>query len=439
LANDRYVIDEIVTGGTTIVLTDDGTGTDWLEIKGTYGSVSDIRLSWSFTGGQTVSASGVYWTPSGGRRLVVEGQIENVRGGDGADFIQGNEFANRLEGDQTDGGTGDTIWGGEGDDTVVGKGGDDELSGDLGDDVIYGGEAGDTLSYRGSDAGVTVTLTFGSATIGTGGHAEGDSLTGFRNILGSDFRDVLTDSVAGTVGFGGNENLFQGYGGRDEMSLGGGNDTAYGGDQEDRIWGGDGDDRAFGGAQNDTLNLDEGNDLGRGGAGNDILRGGDGSDTLYGEGGDDILFPNGGGDDVAYGGLGNDRALSTGSGTATVFGGDGNDTMTGTGADCDFSGGAGVDQFAFLFNRGTGADHGFTTIHDFRRGSGERIDLSAISGPVAFVGTAAFSGDGGGAEVRFEETAGGALVSVDTDGDGSANLSVLLAGVAKAVAGDFLL
>ena len=69
-----------------------------------------------------------------------------------------------------------------------------------------------SIDYGTSDEGVTVSLVDGS--VGSGGHAEGDVLTGIGSVAGSDFSDVLTGNTFG--------NFFEGRGGNDIIDGGGG-------------------------------------------------------------------------------------------------------------------------------------------------------------------------------------------------------------------------
>jgi Ca2+-binding RTX toxin-like protein len=82
--------------------------------------------------------------------------------------------------------------------------------------VMLGGQAiqGDTASYENSNAGVMVNLAAGQA---SGGYAEGDTLQGIENLIGSDFRDILTGDAGANVLVGGL--------GNDSLTGGGGNDT----------------------------------------------------------------------------------------------------------------------------------------------------------------------------------------------------------------------
>jgi Ca2+-binding RTX toxin-like protein len=126
-----------------------------------------------------------------------------------ADQLTGDGFDNLLYGLAGD----DTLSGGDGDDYLVGGAGRDSLDGGAGDDVV---------DYVGSPQAVTVDLQAGT---GSGGHAEGDRLSGIENLLGSEHSDRLT-------GNGGDNRLF-GFGGNDTLVGGGGNDILTGGPGND--------------------------------------------------------------------------------------------------------------------------------------------------------------------------------------------------------------
>lgn len=127
--------------------------------------------------------------------------IENAVGGSDNDIIIGNDANNILQG-----GDGvDVIDGGDGDDVIIG--------GDDGDDLDGEGGTNDTVSYEGSPSGVTVTIN-GSA---SGGHAGGDTLDGFENLVGSDYADTLTGDSGANIIVGGD--------GGDSLAGGLGNDS----------------------------------------------------------------------------------------------------------------------------------------------------------------------------------------------------------------------
>ncbi|MFJ4197586.1 calcium-binding protein, partial [Pseudomonas sp. NPDC089534] len=85
----------------------------------------------------------------------------------------------------------DTLAGTSGDDEINALGGNDVIRGSAGADKIDGGSGVDTVDYSGSSAGVAVEVRFGTGPAGKGGDAEGDTLTGIENVIGSAFDDVL--------------------------------------------------------------------------------------------------------------------------------------------------------------------------------------------------------------------------------------------------------
>ena len=117
---------------------------------------------------------------------------------------------------------------------IIGTAYDDIISGDDNDNVIEGGASdnegdylngrggNDTISYASSDAGVTVTLGVTSDILPlgstnyygghSGGHAAGDALLNFENILGSAHDDNLTgDSGVNILEGAGGSDVFVAY------------------------------------------------------------------------------------------------------------------------------------------------------------------------------------------------------------------------------------
>jgi Ca2+-binding RTX toxin-like protein len=149
--------------------------------------------------------------------------IENLVGSAQSDTLTGNDLRNRLEG-----GDGfDRLFGNGGDDTLIGGGDADILDGGAGADRIIGGTGVDTAIYAQSNAGVVVDLATGT---GTGGHAQGDTLSSVENLTGSGFNDVLRGSAADNVLFGGQgADVLNGMGGADTLFGEGGDDILTGG------------------------------------------------------------------------------------------------------------------------------------------------------------------------------------------------------------------
>jgi Ca2+-binding RTX toxin-like protein len=317
-----------------------------------------------------------------------EGGDDLLLGGDGDDILAGGVGDDRIEGgagnDSIFGnapGSGVTadglnvLLGGAGDDIINGGAGDDLIVGGAGADYMEGNEGVDTVSYADSSEGVRIAI--GGA--GSGGDAQGDTLSSIEIVIGSAFADTIYAPGPQTTqidGGDGNDRLYstgsaitlRGGAGDDTLSglIGGtntqgavldggdGNDLLISGSAADDIRGGAGIDtvsydntsvgvtvdlstgtgsggaaqgdtftsieNVFGTGSNDVLiGNDEANILGgdtlTSGAGNDRLSGRGGNDVLLGHYGDDIL-DGGTGDDVLNGGVNND----------TLDGGEGLDT-----------------------------------------------------------------------------------------------------------------
>ena len=320
---------------------DGGTGVDWVYYQG---SDTGVTVDLGEGTGEGGYAAGDVIT-----------YIENITGSDYKDVLRGDDSANRLEGgagddelhgnagnDELQGGIGDdSLIGGEGTDWLEGNEGDDELWGNGDADILEGGAGADRLdggdgvdwvSYKGSDAGVTVKLKDGT---GHGGHADGDVMVGFENVIGSDYRDTLEGDD--------NDNRLEG---------GKGDDSLEGGAGADHLDGGAGRDSLSYRKSNTgvTVNLKNGT-TGGGHAEGDVITGFDRvAGSSYGDmlvGNDNYNFLDGGrGDDELWGEDGNDTLLGN-SGADRLFGGDGDDTLYGRNGGDLLDGGAGVDSISY--------------------------------------------------------------------------------------------
>ena len=302
--------------------------------------------------------------------------VDSLSGGWGNDKLYGSNGWDLLSGgpgdDYLEGGPGrDSLYGGAGDDELDGGAGEDYLEGGPGADTIDGGGGVDTLTYWHSDAGVNVSLRTGR---GSGGDAEGDTLSGVENIEGSTFNDRLAGDDNDNELTGGPPRPYASEprrGGDDSFFGFGGDDTIYGYDGDDYLDGGAGDDQLEGGVGDDQLEGGAGDDQLDGGAGDDQLDGGPGTDTLTGGAGDDRL-DGGAGADLLNGGAGADQ-LDGGPGDDTLIGRSGTDTLTG-GAGADLlNGGSSTD--IFRFNRGDSLGSG-----DIILGSGDIIVDFRVAG-----------------------------------------------------------
>ena len=378
MTDNVYVIDDLAPVGSTITLVDADGDNDWLVFSEgrTFAQMAIIDLSRYFDA-DPPDAIGTYYPNAAPNNaagsLVVRGLIENARGSNSADDIQGNQVANIIYGDNTADGPGgddiisgnegdDLIYGGAGDDVLggaadndrlFGGAGDDSLQGDEGDDYIEGGvgadsmfggsSSGDTLSYSSSNAGVTLHFNGDNGNTASGGHATGDSFNGFRNFVGSNHNDVIEDDLKGTIAFGRSDNVVSGNGGNDILRLGGGADTGNGGDGNDQLFGEAEADRLVGGSGDDILD---------GGAGADTMNGGAGVDRYYVDNaGDRVLEAVGGGVDRVYtsvsfnaGGQDIEQVYVSGSVAANVAGNALDNLLVGNAANNYLNGGAGADD-----------------------------------------------------------------------------------------------
>jgi len=183
-----------------------------------------------------------------------------------------------------------------------------------------------------------------------------------------------------------------------------------GNELDNRIVGSGGSDHIFGMDGNDLVQGVNGDDWISGGNGDDDLRGDVGNDTIFGDAGADKLI-GGAGADVLIGGAGDDL----------LEGGEGADVLTG---------GDGSDAFQFR-QEALGAGD---VITDFGVGA-DRIVLRPVDAVVStssddafrFIGNQAFHHIAG--ELRYEVQGSNLLLLGDTNGDGYADLTILLQGV----------
>lgn len=350
---------DMISGGSGNDSLDGGDGSD--EIDGgagndtLIGGVGADRLYGD--GGNDVLKGGTgadkLYGEDGDDRLEGEAGSDILGGGKGNDTLVGGDGFNIMSGDEGD----DSLVGGNDDDLMAGGADKDVLKGGIGHDTLIGGSGADTLdggagirdmvSYEGSNAAVVVRLedTSGGATEQTakGGHAAGDVLSGFEQVLGSDHGDYIVGSSI--------DNVLMGGKGDDFLAGGDGNDDLIGGAGDDTINGGVGDDRIWGDTGNDTILASWGRDTVYGGSGSDTysfatsassvsidlasnkhtgfaaetqlyqienITAGSGDDTLRG-----TIYAN-----ILDGGDGNDLLIATSGAGDRLIGGAGADTVS---------------------------------------------------------------------------------------------------------------
>ena len=295
---------------------------------------------------------------------------------------------NNCDGDNADAGeevdaqTGFEIFeSGSGDDTLIGFVGaplDTFIPGDGNDDITCG-EAGDTLDWSSSSAGMVIDVPNGTAT-GQGdddfticetfvgspfddvlipdGDAPGAGVLSFSGLAGTDTVDASTDTSAGvTIDL----ELLDPTPDDLENAIGGtGDDTLIGNDLRNRLVGGDG---------NDILTGAGGNDLLIGGAGNDTYTGGPGADRVS-----FIGSPNGVNVDLSLGFATGEGDDSFGDTIEIIVGSQFNDHLTGG----PFAGG-GTVNFLLVGRRGNDVLTGFNGNDTLKGGAGNDV-LRGVGG-----------------------------------------------------------
>jgi large repetitive protein len=253
-----------------------------LEATISIATVNDRLLEPTETFGLIVTADGVNVIDGVGvGQILPDGDICTIVGTDGPNDLNGTAGPDVICAGAGD----DVIDGFGGNDRIFGEGGNDTLRGGSGNDELSGGSGTDRVSYALAPRGVTVRLDLGTAS-GDGN----DTLSGFEDVFGSEFRDIIygTGGPNEIFGNGGNDSIY-GLGGDDHLIGGMGDDRMFGGSGDDEMLGSTGDDLLEGEGGNDGLSGNEGRDRLRGGPGNDGLSGGEQADDLDGDAGNDTL------------------------------------------------------------------------------------------------------------------------------------------------------
>jgi serralysin len=395
----------------------------------------------SATAGVTVNLglSGVQHTVGSGDDTLFN--FENLLGSDYADTLTGNSGNNVLTGN----GGHDTIDGGAGADTMIGGSGNDTYTVDhAGDTVVEQKSAGNDLVQ----SSVAYTLS---------ANVERLQLLGALAINGTG--NALNNTLSGNSGV----NVLDGGAGADTMDGGTGNDTYIVDSVNDVVT------ESTTASTNDTVQASCTHSLGENiehliltgslaidGTGNAL------NNRLFANAADNVLDGGDGEDGLWYAlgatsGVTVDLNLTTaqdtgGSGIDTILniekliGSQFADHFTGTAGDNNLdgwsgqdtlTGGAGLDQFRFTAAADS-TNAAPDTITDFSHEQGDLMVLSSIyADTLAFLGSETFSGQAG--ELRYSVADGNCLVTVDLNGDSSADFSITLLGVTTLVAGDFVL
>lgn len=381
----------------------------------------------------------------------------------------------------------ETMTGLGGNDTLSSGAGDDWVSGGAGDDTVFGGDGRDELYGGNGNDAITVNRGFStnSSTFVSGGDGadtiDARNSSGFGIFLGEDGADMIALGSANEFASGGEGNdSFSGSFGFDTIDGGPGIDSLnlnlgpvwqyVAADMSIAYAGYVGIDNGVASSTTqifniEVLRLSERNDVLTnwingpvvyGGGGNDWMAdyasasnsaGAGNNDWMFGEDGDDGLYGLEG-DDNLYGGMGRD-VLVGGSGADRLSGDIGTDWIAlglnaaGTAGD----GAADVVLFASRWDSWDPGRAGMDAVLQFETGL-DRLDLSAIDANTTLAGDQAFTlgalaaGQAGRLQITTPAGQSWTLVQADVDGDGAADLTVIVYGAtgqAMLTAGDFVL
>ena len=228
--------------------TEDGVAIRWTdgeEAVAAFLATSDAPLTLDLAGSGyrgAVGGGGADRLSSSGSDTVMLAGMDGddvLRGGSGSDLILGGAGDDELHG----GAGTDIVDGGGGADRVEAGDGEDLVHGGAGSDTLDGGADRDAVSYETSDAGVTVDLRDadgdGDHDTASGGHADGDRIRNFEDVVGSAYDDTLTGDDGA--------NWLEGGEGRDVLHGGAGDDVLAAGINEGGGW-----QELYGEAGNDT-------------------------------------------------------------------------------------------------------------------------------------------------------------------------------------------
>ncbi|MDQ0464119.1 Ca2+-binding RTX toxin-like protein [Caulobacter ginsengisoli] len=401
-------------------LLDGGTGADAMT-----GGAGDDSYYVDDIGDTTVEAGGegsdvVYttidWTLAANiEKLILDGSGDiDGTGNTAANVMTGNAGSNTLDG-------------GAGADLIKGGLGDDTLLGGIGDDQLLGGDGTDSLD----------------------GQGDNDRLDGG---IGN---DILAGGAGNDILDGGGDNDgLDGGTGNDQLNGGGGIDSLTGGDGNDVLDGGTGGDAMTGGLGDDTYSVDDAGDttVELAGQGTDMIRASIG--WVMGANLENLVLDGTGNIDGTGNGAVNAITGNTGANTLDGQAGDdvlkgmnGNDVLIGgTGSDI-LVGGAGADTFvvrqASVIQSHLGGAVEVDTVNDLILVQGDKLDLSAIDADSstgaddAFHLVGSFSHHAG--EMTLNVSGGITLLSLDVDGDGSADYRMKITGDVHLDSGGWLL
>ncbi|RAU20613.1 hypothetical protein CU669_17420 [Paramagnetospirillum kuznetsovii] len=157
------------------------------------GNTGDDTLVWHSSGVTSSSMDGISGSDTANFRAATTAITASLINGSGTATIGGTSTITLSNMD--------AIEGGSGNDSLTGDG---WLQGGGGDNTLTGYSGAGTASYQDQLYAVTVDLTNGTATHGSGG-TNTDTLSGLFSVVGSDFNDTITgsagnDTITGGIG-----------------------------------------------------------------------------------------------------------------------------------------------------------------------------------------------------------------------------------------------
>jgi Ca2+-binding RTX toxin-like protein len=366
-----------------------------LDVASFFGAASGVTVDLSIGGAQNTGGAGI-------DQLV---EIEYLTGSAYGDNLAGDGVHNVL---------------------LFGEAGNDWLQGGSGDDYLVGGAGFDVVSFANANAAVNVDLSVNGVQNTSG--AGSDQLVEIEYLIGSAFDDNLAGDGVSNV-------LLSGGAGNDILHSGSGHDYLIGGAGYDVASFAD----ALAGVNVDLSISGVQNTVGAGSdqlAEIEYLIGSAFGDKLQGDGVHNVLLSGGAGNDSLQGGVSDDYLLG-GSGVDTLVGGAGADALVG---------GADADAFVFANISDIPSGSSLDTITDFNSSQSDKIDLGGIDANTtmsgnqsfSFIGLAAFGNVAG--QLHYAANgSGGLIVEGDTNGNGIADFSLVIASLPSLTATDFVL
>lgn len=487
---------DVVSGGTGTDVLDGGAGDDRLSLDDINAGDNINGGADTDTFVHVLRAGSNHTVTTSATQVDVDGTILSVTNVENYEFTGAELDDSFTTGDGDDvliGGDGNDDHNAAGGDNILSGGaGNDRFAVTDGSNTIDGGAGADQLFFINPDlttftGDVTFNFVTGTASVAGGGNS---TVTGIETLFTGSGDDMITGDGSNNAIFadGGNNTIFGG-GGNDSISVTDGNNTIDGGAGTNSlnmssvtadttvnlatntasvagvagtssvmniatVFTGTGDDTVTGDGLNNAIFVGDGNNTVSAGGGNDTIVVTDGNNTIDGGADSDTLNMNSLSADITLDLSANTASVAGVAGTSSVANienvntGSGNDTVTGDIMNNALNGAAGTDTLeggggGDSLTGGAGSDSFvYRAISDSSFGLGDAVqdfdatddleDLVFIGleqGSFNFVGAGPFTATGN-TEANFNDVS--KLLGVDVDGDGTADMGMILSGVALA-------